>query len=352
VSGHRYVRTMKLGVQKKHSHISRSASLSGIGLYAAKLLSRINPKNRIILVARDNEKAAFAKEEVVSVLPKDGKYDKNIIALACDHSSMESIRSFVPKLRAKLKETNHNEKRALNGIDVLCLNAAVLVANDSQAEFTEDGLEVTFQTNHLAPFLIANLVHDLINPGGRVVVSSSGLHLAHKLNFDGILDKDTGEPRKGFAMMDGSAFHHKRSYAMSKLCNVAFCLELNRRLRLRGVVVNCFSPGLMTKSGLFRNQSSYNNLASIVHSKEVLLKEKTVEWGAGALVFMAVADAAGERGGEYWRDAESTYGPLARYGIEFCPMPILEDEITRDEMEILWEVSSRLAGIPNDMIRT
>ena len=338
--------------KKASSYVPNCVILSGIGLYAAKLLSRSDPLNRIILVARNSEKAASAREQVVSVLPKNGKYDENIIALACDHSSLESIRAFAPTLRAKLKETYRVEKWAMNGIDVLCLNAGVLVAQDSQAEFTEDGLEVTFQTNHLAPFLITNLIHDLINPGGRVVVSTSGLHLAHKLNFDGIIDEDTGEARKGFSMMDGTKFHHKQSYAISKLCNVAFCLELNRRLRSRGVVANCFSPGLMTKSGLFRNQRSSTNLASTIHNKEVLLKEKTVQWGAGALVFMAIADAAGERGGEYWRDADSVDGPFARYGSEFCPTQVSEEDISRDEMQSLWEVSSSLAGIPSDMIRS
>lgn len=327
---------------------------SGIGLEACKLLAMMNPTNRIVLVGRNQDKADIAKETVVeSVWPacvEREKYSMNIIPLECDHCSLSSVRSFSEELRRKLDESYHPSKWVLNGIDVLCLNAAVLQPNDSKAIFTDDGFEVTFQTNHLAPFLIANLVTDMMNPGGRVVFSTSGLHCAQKLAFDGAIDLATGTLRKKrFEMMDGSEFHFKRSYSLAKLCNVAICVELNARLRRQHVIANCFSPGLMTSSGLFRNQPRCgDSIATVPHVKEVLMREKTVQWGAGSLVYMAVADATGEHGSQYWRDAESFAGSSAVYGKEFCPTFISDENVDENQRETLWTLSCQLTGITCD----
>lgn len=193
-----------------------------------------------------------------------------------------------------------------------------------------------------------NLTCDLLNPGGRVIVSTSGLYAFSRLAFDGALDYRTGNVRKRFEMMDGNPFHFKKSYALSKLCSVAFCVELDQRLRSRRVVANCFSPGLMTTSGLFRNQS--NNGESIIHNKVALLNEKTVEWGAGALVFMAIADETGLRGGEYWEDKKSRSCSASCYGRGFCPSLVLNEEIDKEKRETLWNLSSRLVRIPNNLL--
>jgi protochlorophyllide reductase len=323
---------------------------SGIGLYAAKLLARINPTNRLILVARTLEKAQQAKEVVLRVLPAHSNnnngvcvdHSVNFIPLACDHSSLESVRAFPSQLKQKLDETYTREKWIYNGLDVVCLNAAVLMAMDSQPEFTDDGFEVTFQTNHLAPFLLVNLIQQYINPGGRIVVSTSGLHLGQTLSLDGLKDNDTGCIHKDCVMVDGSEFHFKRCYALSKLCNVAITQELEKRLEPRGIVCNCFSPGLMPTSGLFRRQV---NSMEVCKNKCALSNEKSVSWGAGALVYMAIADATGRRGGLYWRDAASLLKDKAEYGKEFCAIPINEDEVTPDVRRALWDISCQLTGL-------
>jgi protochlorophyllide reductase len=247
-------------------------------------------------------------------------------------------------LRRKLNETYNPNKWAVNGIDVMCLNAAVLMPTDSEAQFTEDELETTFQTNFLAPFLITNLTTDLINAGGRVIVSSSGLYSGQVLNLDGMVEQTTGKAQKGFSMINGKAFHYKASYSLSKLCVVAFCTQLNLLLKSRGAVANAFSPGLMTTSGLFRHQDCRENPQSVI-SEEVLKMERTVEFGGGALVFMAVADATGQRGGEYWRDVESLSCSMTAYGNEFSPMVVSSDASDKIKREKLWELSIQLAGL-------
>jgi NAD(P)-dependent dehydrogenase (short-subunit alcohol dehydrogenase family) len=289
-------------------------------------------------------------------------YSENIISLSCDHCRLESVRLFVSELRRTLHDSYSAEKWAFNGIDVLCLNAAILQPEDSRPEYTEDGLEVTFQTNHLAPFLIANLTKDLVNKSsGRIILATSGLHCQIQLSLDGlVVDSETGLVNKPFDMIDGSEYHFKRSYALSKLCVVAFCAELHERLCTKshskssksgnsnngGIRVNCFSPGLMTSSGLFRHQPNVVRGGSPhVHNKNALLNEKSVEWGAGALVYMCLSDEAGKRGCEYWSDTDTSMGSMAKYGSDFCPSPITDKAVDAETRECLWRVSCQLAGL-------
>jgi NAD(P)-dependent dehydrogenase (short-subunit alcohol dehydrogenase family) len=164
--------------------------------------------------------------------------------MVCDHTSFESVRTFCDDLIRELDEESERMGYTV-GIDVLCLNAAIFLGEDTEPQFTNDGLELTLQTNHFAPFLIANLLFERINPGARVVVTSSGLHAIPTTsfgNFEGVIDAKTGRYQEKFEMIDGSEFDHKRCYAISKLCNVAFCLALNRRLRAeRDAVAVCFT---------------------------------------------------------------------------------------------------------------
>lgn len=226
----------------------------------------------------------------------------------------------------------------------------MLQAPESHPQFTEDGLEVMYQTNHLAPFLMANLTNDLMNPGGRIIFSTSGLHTSCKLDMKGIVDSTTGEISKGFDMMDGSQFHYKKGYSLSKLCNVAICCELNEKLKSSGVIATCFSPGLMTMSGLFRHQPDGVEQIIAVHNADALRRQKTVLWGAGALVFMAISDEAGRDGGLYWRDAESFAASNAVYGLEFCPAPITDEIAEPERRAMLWNVSCELVGVSSNYI--
>lgn len=380
---------------------------SGIGLEAAKLFAVINPTNRLILVARTMEKARFAvtqveleletyrkKEGIPSHLVTDPLYldwTVNLIPLACDHTSFDSVRSFNQNLRLQLMLTYRGHKWALNGIDVLCLNAAMLAPGDLNPQYTEDGIETTLQTNHLAPFLMTSLLADLITPGGRVVVTTSGLYKMENLhNMEGLekLAKDSCLPRELSTMrkedqsrsttsplhtpspspsptedssssdesampctdmIDGTEYHHKKSYALSKLCNAAFCVGLNNSLqgRKNGTFAVCYSPGLIRATGLFRNQceSSIN----WHENPDVLKQEKSVLWGGGALIYMSISDEVARIGGShYWGDAWSFTGSNARYGKEFSPAMIKDENFTSEEIEKLWLLSQQLVQIPSD----
>jgi protochlorophyllide reductase len=151
---------------------------------------------------------------------------------------------------------------------------------------------------------------------------------------------------KRFEMMDGTTFHFKRSYALSKVCNVALSISLQRRFTSRNVTVNCFSPGLMTSSGLFRHQTQHDMENSLAHSQFVRDNEKSVAWGGGSLAFMAVCEEAGFQSGMYWSDTDSRKGDKAEYGIEFSPSPISSNAVSEECAEDLWYLFCQLAEVP------
>lgn len=322
---------------------------SGIGLYACKLIRSVSPESHLYLVARNINKAAAAKKEILSCLESESYSDDRITPMACDHTSLCSVYRFCEDLKQKLhpdERDGSGRQPQKGGIDVLCLNAAILLGEDAKTQYTEDNIEVTFQTNHLAPFLIANLTFELMNPGGRVVVTTSGLHtFASFGEFSGMMDSQTGRIRKGFEMVDDSTFDYKKSYAASKLCNVAFCLGLNKRLQKRGAIAVCFTPGLIPSSGLFRHQTRWDET---VLKKRAVGMGETEEWGGSILAWMALVEEVGKEGGVYWR---APFGISKRGGTipgDLFREPINDEAKDIDNIEQLWRLSMELTGLRND----
>lgn len=261
--------------------------------------------------------------------------------MVCDHSSFDSVRNFCEDLKKELRLLSEIEGHEI-GIDVLCLNAAVLLGEDTDVQYTKDNLELTIQTNHLSPFLIANSLLDLINVGARVVVTSSGLHAFESFgNFEGVTDRKTGKIEDRFQMINGNEYNYKKCYAVSKLCNVAFCVELNRRLRERSAKAICFSPGLIPTSGLFKHQKHWDD--TVVKKLGIGMGE-TEEWGGLFLAWMAISDEAFLKGGCYWK---APFG-ISRRGGKIPNDVFLEklnEEVTSSEnTEELWRISSILTG--------
>jgi NAD(P)-dependent dehydrogenase (short-subunit alcohol dehydrogenase family) len=310
----------------------------GIGLFAAKILRRQNPGHRLILVSRTLEKAQKARIQVDSVLLPSEVHDATQIdVLACDQSSLCRVREFAGQLRDLFQVKNN--PTVPSGLDVLCLNAAMMAPMDSQSQFTDDEFEVTFETNHLAPFLIVNLVHSLLNPGGRVIFTTSGLHAFVSFNnFRGMM----GVAPTRVDMIDGKPFHYKAAYSLSKLSNTTCCVALNKKLEQsrgrRDVVVNCFTPGLIPSTGLFQHSDDSPCLMTNIAS--------TLEHGGGALAWMATSDEAGREGGLFYQTQPGTSHEPPGYGTErFCPSPIPEDAKSVSNQEKLWEISAQLVGI-------
>jgi NAD(P)-dependent dehydrogenase (short-subunit alcohol dehydrogenase family) len=163
------------------------------------------------VVARDPERGEAAREEAARV--STGPEPSLLLA---DLSSQTQVRTLASEVQARLPK-----------LDVL-LNVAG--AAFQHRELTVDGIEKTFATNHLAPFLLTNLLLDKLReaPAGRVVTVTSETHSA-KIDFDNL------EGEKHYNFWD--AYNH------SKLENLLFTYELARRLAGSGVTANAVSPG-------------------------------------------------------------------------------------------------------------
>jgi NAD(P)-dependent dehydrogenase (short-subunit alcohol dehydrogenase family) len=168
----------------------------------------------VIVVGRDRSRS----EAVVAEIKQKSNNDAVDLMLA-DLSSQASIRRLAEDLKDRYQQ-----------LHVLINNAGVFI---SKRTVTVDGIETTFAVNHLAPFLLTNLLLDVLKasaPARIINVSSSGERLGI-LNFDDL----QGEGRySGF-----------RAYNQSKLAIILFTYELARKLEGTGVTVNCVHPGVV-----------------------------------------------------------------------------------------------------------
>jgi NAD(P)-dependent dehydrogenase (short-subunit alcohol dehydrogenase family) len=182
---------------------------SGIGFVTARELAKMGAC--ILMVCRDTNRGATARAAVAQVATGAAP-----TLLLADMSSQQSVRALAHDVRARFPK-----------IDVLINNAGGIFA---ERGFTTDGIERTFATNHLGPFLLTNLVLDLVRAGtgGRIINVASESY-SSRLDFDNL----EGEKSYGFLS----------AYFRSKLENIIFSFDLARRLKDFGVTVNCMSPG-------------------------------------------------------------------------------------------------------------
>ena len=168
----------------------------------------------LVMVSRDRERGDAARAEVES---KTG--NRQVELLVADLSSQQSIRQLVTEFEAK-----HNR------LHVLVNNAGITLARRTA---TEDGIEAVFATNHLAAFLLTNLLLPVLKASApsRVVTVSSSAHSMGKINFDDL------QSVLGYSEI--------RAYNASKLANVLFTYELARRLAGSGVTANVVEPGFV-----------------------------------------------------------------------------------------------------------
>ncbi len=188
---------------------------------------------------------------------------------------------------------------------MLADNAGAVFASRKE---TSEGLEEMFARNHLAPFLLTNLLRDRL-AGGRVVTTASGAHKA------GRLDLDVLQATRSYSAM--------RVYGTSKLCNILFTRELAQRApELRA---NCFHPGVV-RTGFGKNENGLLRVLTTIGGPFL----RSPQRGARSLVWLALSPEDAALDGAYVYDenvvqpgAQAQDGPLA---------------------EALWEQSAQLVG--------
>jgi len=206
------------------------------------------------------------------------------------------------------------EVRALAGalserhqhIDVLANNAGALFATRRE---TSEGFERTFALNHLAPFLLTNLLRERLR-GGRVVTTASDAHKSGRLDLDDLQSEDS--------------YNAMRVYGTSKLCNILFTRELARRAP--ELHANCFHPGVV-RTGFGKNEGGVWKLLTTLGGPFF----RSPERGARSLIWLALSNEAAPLTGEYVQD-EKVLAPSAQ---------AQDAELARG----LWERSARLVGL-------
>ena len=185
---------------------------TGIGKETARELVRMGAT--VALVCRSKSKGETARQEIIA----DTGSDKIALHLA-DFGSLAQVRSLAAELRA-----------AYPVIDVLVNNAGLVLP---RRVTSEDGHEMTFAVNHLAPFLLTNLLLDNIQaaPAGRIINVSS---TAHK---SGVIHRNN--------LNLSPKYSARQAYSQSKLANVLFTRELAHRLDGSGVTANALHPGVV-----------------------------------------------------------------------------------------------------------
>lgn len=285
-----------------------------------------------------------AKDAMKRILADNENKNLDLIPMECDLSSLESISAFA---------SNFNSE---NPIDVLCLNAGLARDVGSKEVLrTKDGFELTIGTNHLGHFYLSSLLLDSkkINPDvGRVVVTASGVHdpdspggAQGSLATLGDLSGLEGGPN--FEMVDGKAFDPDKAYKDSKLCNVFFTRELERRLDEKGSKIRayCFNPGLIVGTGLFREQNKVFTKIFDFAATDLLKVGETTHFGGGCLEYMAISNELPRNGG-YFTSApgSSKFGDDA-FGLQFHDTEVSKEARGREKGMKLWSVSEKLVGI-------
>jgi NAD(P)-dependent dehydrogenase (short-subunit alcohol dehydrogenase family) len=282
---------------------------TGLGLQAARVLAAHGV--HIVLACRNLDKAGHAASRIAAESPRGGT---SVVRL--DLASQSSVRSAAGEIRARFPS-----------VDLLINNAGVM---EVPYQRTEDGFELTLATNHLGPFALTGLLLDRLAAGARIVTVSSIGHLDGVIDFSDLQSERHYDP--------------DQAYSQSKLANLLFTYELDRRLRAAGTGVTALAchPGVVY-TDLFANRSRLQQFL-LSPAMRVINFWAVQNARMGALPALRAATDPSARGGEY-------FGPR-RYGLRrrfYTGYPAVVDSSARSHDQAdqarLWQVSEQLTGV-------
>ncbi len=266
---------------------------SGIGKATATGLARQGA--HVVMVSRNGARGEAAQAEIQSLTG-----NPSVDLFIADLSSQAAIRTLAAEIIG-----------SLDSVHVLVNNAGVLV---NPRRETVDGLEYTFALNHLAPFLLTNLLLDLLtaSASARVITVTSNAHTMGRIRFDDL------QARHRFRAMG--------AYSQSKLGNILFTYELARRVEGLGVTANCVHPGGVNTN--FGNNTKGAFSAMFRFFKPLM---RSPEKGAETVLYAATAPEMEGVTGEYLVDREWRASSRRSY----------DEGLARQ----LWDVSAELTGL-------
>jgi retinol dehydrogenase 14 len=260
-----------------------TGSTDGIGRQAAVELAALG--GTILIHGRNVDRGKSAVEEIQTATG-----NQKVDLFIADLSSQRQVR----RLAAEVSERYHS-------LHVLINNAGVFM-NDRR--LTEDGIEMTFAVNHLAPFLLTNLLLDQLKRSApaRVITVSSVAHTRGKLDFENL------QAEKSFGGYG--------AYALSKLANVLFTFELAEQLKGTGVTSNCLHPGVISTKLL---RTGFN------------MPGASTADGAETLIYLAASPEVEGATGKYFQDKNEA--------------PSSPTTLEADVRKKLWKASEVLTGL-------
>ena len=269
----------------------------GIGRAAAIGLARLGA--RVGITGRDRVRAERAAGDIVR---ESGA--STVDVFVADMSSQAEVRRLAGEVLS-----------AYPRLDVLLNNVGGFW---SHRHATADGLEHTFALNHLAPFLLTNLLLErlIASAPARIVTVSSGAQAMGRIDFDDLMGERT--------------YSGQRAYNQSKLANVMFTYELARRLEGTGVSATALHPGITNTA--FSADDPARAFAPIVALMRPFMRSP--ERGADTAVYLASSPEVDGVTGRYFADRKVKKSHESSY-----------DTATTAR---LWRVSAELVGLPID----
>lgn len=271
-----------------------TGATNGIGKVTALELAKKGAT--VVIVGRDAEKTETTVQEI-----RAASHNDKVEYLLADLSSISEVRRLAEEFKQKYPR-----------LDVLINNAGMYFAT---REETVDGYERTFALNHLAYFLLTNLLLEVLKSSApsRIINVSSAAHRTAVLDFNDLQSKNYG--MAGF-----------RAYGLSKLANIMFTYKLARMLKGSGVTVNALHPGGVN-TGFGKNNGGLMKLAMNIFGSFSL----TPEQGAETSIYLASSPQVEGVSGEYFYQCK----------------PIRSTEISYDEaaQDKLWEISKQMTGL-------
>jgi NAD(P)-dependent dehydrogenase (short-subunit alcohol dehydrogenase family) len=279
---------------------------SGLGYESVKAFASKGAE--VVLASRTLEKGEAAKSEILKTVP-EGK----ISVMQLELGDLGSVREFATAL-----------KKACTRLDVLLNNAGIMM---TPYFTTKDGFEGQFGTNHLGHFALTGLLMDLLlrTPGSRVVNVSSGAHRNGVMDFNNLQYEQ------------GEGYTPTKAYGRSKLSNLLFTYELQRKLEASGkdTIAVAAHPGV-----------AMTNLARHLQDRllfkvlKPVFKWMTQDQAMGALPQIRASVDPGVLGGQY-------YGPDGRRELKGYPVVVPSNDASHNSEDAsrLWEESERLTGV-------
>jgi len=265
----------------------------GIGLEAASQLAARG--HHLVMVGRTAAKLEAAVARVRAESP-----GVPIESFLCDNTSLADVRRLADDLLA-----------ACPRIDVLVNNAGTVF---DRRTVTDDGIEATFQVNHLAGFLLTELLLDRIRESApaRIVTTSSIGH------FNGTMDFDDLGFERGYQII--------RAYGRSKLANVLHTRHLARRLEGTGVTANCLHPGAVS-TNIWSGAPWFARPVLAVAKRLMMVSPET---GGERLVFLTTSpEVDGQTGGYYEQDQRKDPSALAQDDVVAERLDLVSRELVR-----------------------